>query len=91
MKYEITIKNNRIVEMKPISETNRFEGICIGPYEAYGMSIAMQQLTRYMRQEEPNDGINRLIEINESYARTLMRLAKQLGHPEMQDEDENGC
>ena len=88
MKYEITIENNHIVEMKPISKTNQFEGLCIGPYEAYGMAISMRQLTSYMQKEEPSDVINRLIEINESYARTLTRLAKQLGYPEMQDEIE---
>ena len=88
MRYEITIKNNRIIDTKPIKENQRFEGICIGPYEAYGMSIAMRQLTSYMQKEEPNDVINRLIEINESYARTLMRLAKQLGYPALQSEDE---
>ena len=88
MKYEITVENDRIIEMRPISESNRFNGICIGPYEAHGMSIAMRQLSDYMRKEEPNDVINRLIEINEDYARTLERLAKQLGHPGMQEEDE---
>lgn len=88
MKYEITVENDRIIEMKPIGESKRFEGLCIGPYEAYGMSIAMRELSDYMRKEEPNDVINRLIEINESYARTLMRLAKQLGYPALQSEDE---
>ena len=88
MKYEITVENDRIIEMRPIDESNRFEGICIGPHEASGMAISMRQLTDYMRKEEPNPVINRLIEINESYARTLTRLAKQLGHPEMQGEDE---
>ena len=87
MKYEITVENDRIIEMRPIDERNQFEGICIGPYEAYGMSIAMRQLSDYMRKEEPNDVINRLIKTNEEYARTLERLAKQLGHPEIQDED----
>ena len=87
MKYEITVKNDRIIEMRPIDESNRFDGICIGPHEAHGMAIAMRQLTDYMRKEEPNDVINRLIKINEEYARTLERLAKQLGHPEIQDED----
>lgn len=86
MKYEITVENGCIIEMCPISESKRFEGICISPYEAQGMAVSMRQLTRYMRKEEPNDVINRLIEINESYERTLTRLAKQLGHPEMQDE-----
>ena len=91
MKYEITVENDRIIEICPISESKRFEGICISPYEAQGMASSMRQLTHYMQKEEPSDGINRLIEINESYARTLTRLAKQLGHPEMQDEDENEC
>ena len=79
MKYEITIENDRIVEMRPI-EGNKFHGLCIGPYEAYGMSISMRQLTDYMKKEKPNDLINRLIKINESYARTLENLAKQLGY-----------
>lgn len=89
MKYEITVENNRIIEMKPIGESKRFEGICISPYEAQGMAISMRQLSDYMRKEEPNDVINRLIQINEEYARTLERLAKQLGHPGMQKEDED--
>ena len=89
MKYEITVENDRIIEMRPIDESKRFEGICIGPYEASGMAISMRELNDYMRKEEPNSVINRLIEINESYARTLERLAKQLGHPGMQEEDEN--
>ena len=88
MKYEITVENDRIIEMKPIDENNRFDGICISPYEASGMAISMRELSDYLRKEEPNSVISRLIEINEGYAKTLERLAKQLGHPGMQEEDE---
>ena len=86
MKYEITVENDRIIEMQPISESNRFEGLCISFYEAYGMVSSMRMLCLYLKMDEPNDVNKCLIEINERYALTLERLAKQLGHPELQDE-----
>ena len=89
MKYEITVENDRIIEMRPISESNHFDGICISPYEANGMAESIRLLCNYLRKEEPNDVINRIIKINEEYTRALKRLAKQLGHPGMQDEVED--
>lgn len=91
MKYEITIEENRITECRPIDNRNRFEGLCIGAYEASGMSTAMLHLVDYLKKEKPNDLVNRVIEITEDYARTLKYLAKQLGYEDDQAEKENEC
>ena len=91
MKYEITVEDKRLIDIRPIAENNQFPGLCISFYEAYGMASGMRLLCGYLRKEGLNDINKTLIEINERYAQRLEQLAKQLGHPELQDEAENGC
>lgn len=90
MKYEITVENDRIVEMRPV-EGNKFRGLCIGANEANGMSKAMDILVQFLEKEEPSEINKRMIHIAEDYSESLKYLAKQLGYEGDQDEDENEC
>ena len=87
MKYEITVEDGCITNMRPVE--NKFQDLCIGPVEANGMANAMLILKQFLEKEKQSETIKRMIEIAENYSETLKYLAKQLGCEDEQAEKSN--